>query len=192
MLSMKWWWPAVSLGWLLWTNRAYAESAEEARIQRVSRFYAAHYAEVFHIPVELVEAVIEVESGWRPLAVSPQGACGLMQLMPATAERFAVVNPFNIEQNIRAGVEYLAVLNRLFKGDLRLVLAAYAVGEGRIIRRGLAYSHPEVLTYVQKVARLYRKQPEERLYEGGNHGAVATNTCCPAAHTHNADGVGKP
>jgi soluble lytic murein transglycosylase-like protein len=56
--------------------------------------------------VELVEAVIEVESGWNPQALSVQGACGLMQLMPATAQRFGAVNPFNIEQNIRAGVEY--------------------------------------------------------------------------------------
>ena len=113
-----------------------------------------------------------------------------MQLMPATAQRFAVVNPFNIEQNIRAGVEYLAVLNRLFKGDLRLVLAAYTAGEGRIIRRRLAYSQPEVLDYVQKVARLYRKKREERFRQGGNNGSVATNTCCPD-HARNSDNDGE-
>lgn len=179
MLSMKWLWSAVSLGLLLWTNRAYGESAQDARIQRVSRFYAAHYAGAFHLPAELVEAVIEVESGWKPEAVSVKGACGLMQLMPAAAQRFAVVNPFNIEQNIRAGVEYLAFLSRMFKGDLRLVLAAYAAGEGRVLRRGLAYSHPEVLDYVQKVARQYRKKRREKLLQGGNNGSVATNTCCP-------------
>ena len=189
MLSMKRALPAVSLGLLLWASCTYGEAAQEARIQRVSRLYAAHYAGVFHLPVELVEAVIEVESVWKPQAVSAQGACGLMQLMPATAQRFKAGNPFNIEQNIRAGVEYLAVLSRLFKGDLRLVLAAYAAGEGRILRRGLAYSHPEVLTYVQEVARLYRKKWEGRFRQGGNNDSVATNTCC-LAHARNSDSDG--
>ena len=161
-----------------WTSYTYGEAAHEAQIKRVSRFYAAHYAGVFQLPVELIEAIIEVESGWNPQALSVQGACGLMQLMPATAQRFGAVNPFNIEQNIRAGVEYLAVLSRLFKGDLRLVLAAYAAGEGRILRRGLAYSHPDVLAYVQKVARLYRKKQKDGSRQGGNNGSVAKNTCC--------------
>jgi soluble lytic murein transglycosylase-like protein len=58
----------------LWTSRTHAEAAHEARIQQVSRFYAEHYAGVFHLPVELVEAVIEVESVWKPKAVSVQGA----------------------------------------------------------------------------------------------------------------------
>ena len=111
-----------------------------------------------------------------------------MQLMPATAQRFGAVNPFNIEQNIRAGVEYLAVLSRLFKGDLRLVMAAYAAGEGRILRRGLAYSHPDVLAYVQKVARLYRKKQKDGSRQGGNNGSVATNTCCPA-YAHKSESV---
>ena len=190
MFAMKKVWPAVGVGLLLWTSRTYADAAQEARIQRVSRFYAAHYAGVFDLPVELVEAVIEVESVWKPKAVSVQGACGLMQLMPATAQRFAVVNPFNIEQNIRAGVEYLAFLSRIFKGDFRLVLAAYAAGEGRVLRRGLAYSQPEVLDYVQKVARLYRKKREERFRQGGNNGSVATNTCCPD-HARNSDKDGE-
>ena len=80
----------------------------------------------------LLAAVIYQESRFINNDESWAGARGLMQLMPATAQRFAVVNPFNIEQNIRAGVEYLAFLSRIFKGDLRLVLAAYAAGEGRV------------------------------------------------------------
>jgi len=189
MFAMKKVWPAVGLGLLLWTSRTYADAAHEVRIQRVSRFYATYYAGVFYLPVELVEAIIEVESAWKPKAVSVQGACGLMQLMPATAQRFAVLNPFNIEQNIRAGVEYLAFLSRIFRGDLRLVLAAYAAGEGRVLRRGLAYSQPEVLDYVQKVARLYRKKQGERLLQGGNNGSVARNSCGPA-YARNSDNDG--
>jgi soluble lytic murein transglycosylase-like protein len=152
----------LSLATFLCTSHTNGEPTLDTRIRRVSGFYAAHCAGVYEIPVELVEAVIEVESGWKREAVSDKGACGPMQLMPATAERFAVVNRFNIEQNIRAGVEYLARLTRIFRGDLRLALAAYVAGEGRILRRGLAYSCPEVVSYAQKVAHLYWKKRQER------------------------------
>ena len=112
----------------------------------------------------MVESIVEVESNWRPAAISLKGATGLMQLMPQTAQRFHVQNRFNIEQNIRGGVEYLAWLHMVFKGDLRLVTAAYVAGERRVIRRGLAYSCPEVFAYVQQVARLYRNklQPKHK------------------------------
>ena len=83
-----------------------------------------------------------------------------MQLMPATAQRFKVRNRCNIEQNIRGGVSYIAWLYKLFKGALRLVTAAYVAGEKRIIERGLAYSNPQVFSYVSQVARLYRQKRE--------------------------------
>ncbi|MCI0626741.1 MAG: lytic transglycosylase domain-containing protein [Acidobacteria bacterium] len=89
----------------------------EVRVRAVSTYYAQHYARLYCVPIELVEAIIEVESGWRPEAMSSKGAVGLMQLMPATAQRFQVRNRYNIEQNIRGGVSYLAVLYKLFKGD---------------------------------------------------------------------------
>lgn len=117
---------------------------------------AAFYASAFEVPVELVDAVIEVESGWNPYAVSNKGAAGLMQLMPATALRFGVRNRFDIADNIRGGVTYLAWLIHLFRGDLRLVLAAYNAGESVILLWGLAYSSPEVFNYVNRVARVYR------------------------------------
>lgn len=122
---------------------------------------AASYASAFEVPVELVEAVIQVESGWNPYAVSSKGAAGLMQLMPATAIRFGVPDRFNIEENIRGGVAYLAWLIRLFKGDLRLAVAAYQVGESQILSRGLAYSSREVFDYVSRVAQLYRAMRRE-------------------------------
>ena len=89
---------------------------------------AAHYARLYGVPAKLVEAVIDVESSWNPLAVSPKGAVGLMQLMPATAFALRVPNRFQIEDNIHGGVAYLAWLIRLFRGDLRLALAAYIAG----------------------------------------------------------------
>jgi soluble lytic murein transglycosylase-like protein len=125
--------------------------------------WANHYAAVQQIPSELVQAIIEVESGWQPHAVSKKGAVGLMQLMPATAAAFGVHNRFEIEQNIQAGVIYLARLLRLFDGDLRLVAAAYLAGESRILPAGLQYSDAEVYQYASRIVRLYRKKRLESL-----------------------------
>jgi len=116
---------------------------------------AVFYARAYHVPFELVAAVIQAESNWNPNAVSNKGAAGLMQLMPGTAARFGVRNRFDIEENIRGGVAYLAWLIHLFHGDLRLAVAAYQTGEAPILRRGLAYSSAEVFEYVSRVARLY-------------------------------------
>jgi soluble lytic murein transglycosylase-like protein len=156
------------LGLLMFGFLAEARESMETRVRRVSAYYVAYYAAVYRIPVGLVEAVIEVESAWRPEAVSDKGACGLMQLMPGTSQRLSVSNPFNIEQNIRAGAEYLGYLSQLFNGDLRLVLAAYAAGEGRVQERGLAYSHPGVLAYVLRVRQVYAAKREAELREGEN------------------------
>ena len=125
--------------------------------------WADHYAAVYQVPRELVHSIIEIESGWHPRAISNKGAVGLMQLMPATALTFGVTNRFEIEQNIRGGVAYLARLLKLFDGDVRLVAAAYLTGENRILPTGLAYSNAEVYRYVSKVARLYREKRFKRL-----------------------------
>src|SRR6185437_14659910 len=85
-------------------------------------------------------------------------AMGLMQLMPATAQHFGVTHPFYIHENVRGGVAYLAELQALFHGDLRLVMAAYAAGEKPILARRLDYSSEEVYTYVQRVAHQYRAE----------------------------------
>lgn len=135
--------------------------AQQARVRpdtipSLSRAWARYYAEVYNVPVELVEAVIEQESAWNPYAVSSKGAAGLMQLMPKTAVRFGVRNRFRMEQNIQGGVAYLAWLNQQFKGDFRLVTAAYYTGEAPIRLRGLAYANPEVHAYVTQVAQRYR------------------------------------
>ena len=129
--------------------------------------WADHYVAVYQVPRELVHSIIEIESGWHPRAVSDKGAVGLMQLMPATALTFGVTNRFEIEENIRGGVAYLARLLKLFNGDLRLVAAAYLTGESRILPTGLAYSNAEVFQYVSKVARLYREKRFKRLQTDG-------------------------
>jgi soluble lytic murein transglycosylase-like protein len=95
------------------------------QVRRVAEYYAAMYAQHYHVPVPLVRAIIQRESNWQPWAVSPKGAKGLMQLMPTTARRLGVRDSCNIEQNISGGVRYLAWLMRLFHNDLRLVAAGY-------------------------------------------------------------------
>jgi soluble lytic murein transglycosylase-like protein len=118
--------------------------------------WAEYYAAIYQVPVDLVMAVIDEESGWNPYAVSEKGAVGLMQLMPQTAMRFGVLNRFRLDENIRGGVAYLAWLSREFSGDLRLITAAYYVGEGPIRVRKLDYSSADVQGYVRRVAERYQ------------------------------------
>jgi soluble lytic murein transglycosylase-like protein len=124
---------------------------------RCVQHYAAHY----RVSPDFIAALIDVESGWNPHAVSNKGAMGLMQLMPATARRFGAFNPFNAEQNIAAGTRYVTALMWEFHGDLRLVSAAYYAGDRDIALKQLDYRNPDVVSYVQQVRRRYmlRRHP---------------------------------
>lgn len=102
----------------------------------------------------LVRAVIHAESAYDPNAVSRVGAQGLMQLMPATARRFGVANVFDIAQNIRGGVQYLAWLLRRFDGNLTLAAAGYNAGEGAVDKYNGVPPYSETQRYVQRVAVL--------------------------------------
>jgi hypothetical protein len=103
----------------------------------------------------LVEAMVRVESGYDAHARSPKGALGLMQLMPATAARFGVTNPFDAGQNIRGGVTYLGDLLKQFNGDLPLSLAAYNAGEGAVLRERGIPQFRETQDYVRRITALY-------------------------------------
>ncbi len=132
------------------------------RVRRMSRAWVRYYAAVYRVPVELVEAIIDEESDWNPYAVSSKGAAGLMQLMPQTALRFGVRNRFCLNENVRGGVAYLAFLYHEFGGDLRLVTAAYYVGETPILLRRLEYSSADVQGYVIRVAGRYQARRRMR------------------------------
>jgi soluble lytic murein transglycosylase-like protein len=148
------WAGACFLVLLVGTARARVPDARPPR--DVSAQWAEYYAAFYRVPVELVAAIIDEESGWNPYAVSNTGAAGIMQLMPATAVRFGVRNRFLVQENIRGGVAYLAWLKQKFNGDLRLITAAYYVGEYAISSRGLEYSCRDVQGYVKRVAQRYR------------------------------------
>src|SRR5690242_20629397 len=78
------------------------------RTREVAERWVVYYARSYRVPVELVQAIIDEESGWNPFAVSSKGAAGIMQLMPGTAIRFGVHNLFRMDENIHGGVAYLA------------------------------------------------------------------------------------
>ena len=102
----------------------------------------------------IVRAVIHAESAFNPKAVSPKGAQGLMQLMPATATRFDVEDAFDAAQNIDGGVQYLAWLADRYDNELTLVAAAYNAGEGAVDRYGGVPPYRETRNYVAKVTGL--------------------------------------
>ena len=130
----------------------------------LSRFdsYVRQAAALYQLPEELVRAVIQVESGGNPRAVSPANAKGLMQLIPATAQRMQVEDLFDPRQNIFGGTRYLRVLANLFNGDLVLTVAAYNAGEGAVLRYGGIPPYRETEDYVTKVVTLYRKYRAEK------------------------------
>jgi soluble lytic murein transglycosylase-like protein len=104
------------------------------------------------VPVKLVRAVIEVESAYKSRARSPKGAMGLMQLMPATARRYAVADPYDPASNIEAGIKHLkSLLQRL---PVTLALAAYNAGEAAVQRFNGIPPYPETRDYVSRIMRL--------------------------------------
>lgn len=107
------------------------------------------------IDFHLVKALIKAESKFDHLAVSPKGAMGLMQVMPATADHMGISNPFNPEENIEGGVRYLKWLLQTFDNDLKLALAAYNAGPNTVKRYGGVPPYSETRAYLKKVLKFY-------------------------------------
>jgi soluble lytic murein transglycosylase-like protein len=121
-------------------------SAYSSEISRAAKQYGVDEA--------IVRAIIHAESAFNPNALSRVGAQGLMQLMPATARRFGVGNPFDAGQNIQGGVQYLAWLLKRFNGDLTLAAAGYNAGEGAVDKYKGVPPYNETQRYVQRVGVL--------------------------------------
>lgn len=117
----------------------------------------ARAAAAASIDPELLRAVIVVESGFNPRALSKRGAVGLMQLMPATASRFGVSDLYDPRENVHAGARYLKFLIDRFGQNVSLALAAYNAGEEAVARNGGKIPpFTETIAYVPRVLKIYR------------------------------------
>jgi len=134
--------------------RPRGSSLQRAKVEALVNAIAPSYG----LQPALVLAVIEAESGFDELARSPKDAQGLMQLIPATAERFGVLNPYDPVQNLRGGMAYLRWLLTYFQGDVRLTLAGYNAGEGAVVRHGGVPPYAETQAYVERITRVYGQQ----------------------------------
>ncbi|MGQ4807458.1 Membrane-bound lytic murein transglycosylase F [Candidatus Entotheonellaceae bacterium PAL068K] len=127
-----------------------------------TRHLISELARQHNIEPRLLQAIIQVESDFNPRAVSHAGAQGLMQLMPMTAKRYHVADPFDPRANIEGGIRYLQHLFRRFHGDMRRVLAAYNAGEHAVRRYNDVPPYPETRRYVERVMALYGGTPTPR------------------------------
>jgi hypothetical protein len=144
----------------------------------------AEVAEQYNIDPMLMHAVIHVESAYNEHALSDKGAVGLMQLMPATAERFGKTALYQPRDNLEAGAAYLQSLLQRFDGQLNLALASYNAGEGAVERNGNAVPpYPETRAYVQHVLADYAR------LKGGNVPAELPTSAPPASPTVVASAV---
>lgn len=116
----------------------------------------------FDLDPALVLEVVRAESNFNPRARSHKGALGLMQLIPATARRFGVKDPFDPEQNLRGGMAYLRWLQERFDGDIRLTLAGYNAGEAAVERHGGVPPYDETRDYVGKILARYSKDQKNK------------------------------
>jgi len=127
-------------------SRPHPASGEIARMVR-------SMAPKYRLDPNLVLAVIEVESGFNPKALSPKNAQGLMQLIPATASRFGVEDVWDPKQNLHGGMAYLRWLLDHFDGDVKLALAGYNAGEKAVERHGGIPPYEETQAYVKRIIR---------------------------------------
>lgn len=132
-------------------------SASAADLRKLYEPVVKKVAGKYRIDPELVHFVIRAESNYDVFAISPKGAMGLMQLMPATALQYGVRNVFDPAQNIEGGVRYLGDLVKLYNGQTKLVLAAYNAGQEAVRRYKGIPPYPDTKAYIAGIMRNYKK-----------------------------------
>lgn len=129
-------------------------------------------ASKFDVDAALVSAVIKAESDYNPRIVSNKGARGLMQLMPATAERFGVTNSYDPRENIHGGTRYLRWLLNKFDGNADLAVAAYNAGEGNVWKYNGVPPFRETVNYINRIAKHIRKAIENEVIPRTNEPVI--------------------
>ena len=133
-----------------------AWSTGNSRVDSLIRLYGSQYG----VDPYLVYCLMSQESSFMAKAVSPKGAQGLMQLMPDTAARYGVTNPYDVAQNIKGGTRYLKDLLKMFNGRVDLALAGYNAGEGAVMKYGYTIPpYDETRNYVRLILKRYGKRP---------------------------------
>jgi soluble lytic murein transglycosylase-like protein len=201
----------VAVGLVVWLAAVGSAAAPAARTPASShsrselRELVERLSSERGLDFKLVDALVTVESGYNPGAVSHKGALGLMQLMPDTARRLDVSDPFDPEQNVRGGVRELDRLIERYSGNLQLALAAYNAGEGAVERHRGIPPYRETRDYVARVMSLYTGKPYRvsegrlispvRMVRDTDGRTVITNTSStasrvlPVARTGNGEGT---
>lgn len=113
-------------------------------------------ADLHQLDRALIKAIVQIESSFNPNALSPKGAQGLMQLMPATASQYQVSDAFDVQENLRGGIAFFADLMSRYENDVRLALAAYNAGAGAVSKYNGIPPYPETQAYVTQVLRLHK------------------------------------
>lgn len=127
----------------------------------------------YSVDPDLIKAIIRVESDFNRYAVSRVGAQGLMQLMPDTAKEMNVSDPFDPMENIYGGTLYMHNLLKMFKGDVRLALAAYNAGPTAVKKANDIPRYPETIRYVKKVLAHYKRY--KGLYSNSSNSSLRLN-----------------
>lgn len=161
------WVRKIALPFLLIFLTSAAGAAQSIPGQPDLKALFAVVGRMHNIDARLLEAIAEVESGGNPLSVSPKGAMGLMQLMPATASSFSVLDPFDPLANVMGAANFLDYLRNRFAGNLNLqglpaLLAAYNAGPGAVERYGGVPPYAETHNYVRRVMERYSGGPDSR------------------------------
>jgi soluble lytic murein transglycosylase-like protein len=153
---------------------ASGETSRDKTQARVARFRSLieQAAQRHRLDAALLAAVVHVESGGNPQAVSPAGAQGLTQLIPATAQRFGVHDPFDPAQSLDGAAKYLRGLLGQFSGDVSKALAAYNAGEGNVKKYGGIPPFPETQAYVPAVLAAYDTYSQSQPASPGGAGSL--------------------
>lgn len=153
------------------TARASCKGMTDSKLNERAAYYSRsinEFAKEYRMDPKLIKAVIRNESCFDKDAVSPAGAEGLMQLMPATAKALGVTDSFMPQQNLRGGIQYLSALVNQYENNLALALAAYNAGPGAVEKYNGVPPYAETQKYIERVMKSYKTYLRDYLVAGAD------------------------